>query len=62
MIKNEKSDVHVTNVSHMSVFPTFNSLQDVISYGKSRLPINTANDLTNLLMVYHNTLLSQLKK
>jgi hypothetical protein len=45
-----------------SVFPTCDSLEDVVNLGVSRLPITTQNDLVVLLLTYHNTLLNQLEK
>ena len=43
----------------MNVFPTMGSLQEVIDFAESRLPINSKNEVTTLLFIYHNTLLSQ---
>lgn len=42
----------------MTLFPTFGSLQEVIDYSKSKLPITDENELFSLLMTYHNTLLN----
>jgi hypothetical protein len=44
----------------MGLFPTLGSLQEVVNYGESKLPITDKNDLFSLLMTYHNTLLSQI--
>lgn len=44
----------------MQVFPTLGSLQEVIDLAESKLPITAKNDVTTLLMAYHNTLLNQL--
>ena len=41
----------------MSLFPSMGSLQDVVDFAKSKLPITNENDLFSLLMTYHNTLL-----
>lgn len=46
----------------MGLFPTFDSLQAVVSYADSRLPLAHKNEVYGLLMVYHNTLLKQLEK
>lgn len=43
----------------MTVFPTSDSLTEVVSLGNSRLPITNSNDLFSLLAQYHNTLLKQ---
>ena len=45
----------------MKLFPTMGSLQEVVDYADSKLPIINKNDLCSLLMTYHNTLLSQIK-
>lgn len=45
----------------MALFPTLDSLQDVIELGNSKLPITSQNDLYSLLITYHNTLIKELK-
>lgn len=45
----------------MPIFPTAGSLQEVLELGESKLPIKNKNDLVSILMIYHNTLLSQLQ-
>lgn len=45
----------------MILFPTMGSLQEVVDYADSKLPIINKNDLCSLLMVYHNTLLKVIK-
>ena len=45
----------------MVLFPTMGSLQEVVDYADSKLPIINKNDLCSLLMVYHNTLLKVLQ-
>jgi len=46
----------------LPVFPTLNSLQEVLDLAQSRLPIDSRNEVTTLLLTYHNTLLRQLGK
>lgn len=41
----------------MKLFPTMGSLQEVVDYADSKLPIVNKNDLCSLLATYHNTLL-----
>lgn len=41
----------------MGLFPTLGSLQEVIDSIEARLPITSKNEMTALLMTYHNTLL-----
>ena len=41
----------------MGLFPTLGSLQEVIDFADSKLPITDKNELFSLLMTYHNTLL-----
>ena len=45
----------------LGVFPSLDSLIEVVELGNSKLPITSKNDLFILLMVYHNTLLKELK-
>ena len=44
----------------LALFPTLDSLQEVLDFADSKLPITTKNDITALLMTYHNTLLKQI--
>lgn len=44
----------------MSLFPSMDSLDEVISLAESKLPITDKNELISLLMMYHNTLLNQI--
>lgn len=46
----------------MNLFPTFGSLRDVVDYAYSTLPIGSENDVYSLLMTYHNTLISEIRK
>ena len=41
----------------MTLFPTMNSLEEVLSYAEAELPLCTYNQTYYLLMMYHNTLL-----
>ena len=41
----------------MGLFPTLGSLQEVVDFADSKLPITSKNELCSLLMIYHNTLL-----
>lgn len=45
----------------MEVFPTADSLREVVELGFSKLPIADQNELYSLLMSYHNTLLQELR-
>ena len=49
-------------VLKMSLYPTMDSLLEVIKYGESQAPLTTPNEIFSLLMTYHNTLLDQLAK
>lgn len=46
----------------MTLFPTAGTLREVVDLGESRLPITNQNELFALLMVYHNTLLQEVKQ
>lgn len=41
----------------MSLFPTMGSMQEVIDYAESQLPITNKNTLMTILMVTQNTIL-----
>lgn len=41
----------------MVLFPTMGSLQEVVDYADSKLPVISRNELCSLLFIYHNTLL-----
>lgn len=41
-----------------SLYPTMGTLQEVMEFAESKLPIISKNELTTLLMTYHNTLLN----
>ena len=59
---NTEQDSHavVTAPQPMSLYPTLDSLQDVVDLAESKLPINNKNDLVGMLCTYHNTLLKVL--
>lgn len=46
----------------LTLFPTMNSVKDVLDFAEAKLPINNRNDVVTLLGTYHNTLLNQLSK
>ena len=45
----------------MVLFPTMGSLQEVVDYADSKLPVISTNEICSLLMTYHNTLLKVLQ-
>lgn len=50
---------HNIKAEVQTLFPTANSLNEVVELGNSRLPITNPNELLSLLCMYHNTLLKQ---
>jgi hypothetical protein len=52
----------VPMVGAMPLFPTMGSLQEVVDYADSKLPITNKNEICSLLATYHNTLLMLLKE
>ena len=48
--------------SAMTLYPTLDSLLELIKGAENSLPITDRNTLFALLMTYHNTLLNQLEK
>ena len=51
-----------SGIQPMSLFPTLETTQDVVALANSKLPIHNKNDVYSLLMIYHNTLLNQLRE
>ena len=43
------------------LFPTMDSLQEVVNMASTHIPVTHRNQLISILGVYHNTLLKQLK-
>jgi hypothetical protein len=43
----------------MPLFPTLGSIQEVVDFSESKLPITDKNELFSLLMTMQNTLLKQ---
>lgn len=52
---------HIREVA-MGVFPTMDSVQEVIDMAESKLPITDKNSLQAILAIYHNTLLKAVKE
>ncbi len=46
----------------MPLFPTLGSLQEVVDFSESKLPITDKNELFSLLMTMQNTVLAEMKK
>lgn len=42
----------------MTLFPTMESLEDVVEMAMSKTPVVSKNEMQTVLMTYHNTLLS----
>lgn len=45
---------------YMGLYPTLGSLQEVMDFADSKLPITNKNDLIAILYTYHNTMLKEL--
>lgn len=45
----------------MALYPTFDSLDSVVSMATSQIP-RTPNEMITILMVYHNTMLKIMEK
>lgn len=43
------------------LYPTMSSVEDVQKWAASLLPIKDKNELTAVLMIYHNTILKEIK-
>lgn len=46
----------------MNLFPTMDSLNEVVAVAKLQLPIINEQSIVTLLMTYHNTLLATIKR
>lgn len=46
----------------MPLYPTMNSLEEVVNLANSKIPVVHRNEMVSLLMTYQNTLLKQLEK
>lgn len=46
----------------MNLFPTMDSLNEVIAVAKLQLPIINEQSIVTLLMTYHNTLLATINR
>ena len=46
----------------LRLYPTMESLLDAIEYAKSTIPEEYWNNMATAMMIYHNTLLSEIKK
>lgn len=46
----------------MRLFPTLNSLEEVVALAKNNLPADTDNKIVGLLFTYHNTMLKVLSE
>ena len=49
----------VTKPVPLSLFPTMDSIGEVVTFAESKLPICSKNEVITLLGTYHNTLLKQ---
>ena len=46
----------------MSLYPTMESLQEVVELAESKMPITSRNELFSLLMTFQNTLLKEIEQ
>ena len=47
-------------VLSMGIYPTMESIQEVIALAESKLPITDSNEMYSLLMTFQNTLIKYL--
>lgn len=45
----------------LTLFPSMDSLDEVVSYAESKLPVMNKNELISVLFCYHNTMLKVMK-
>lgn len=58
---NQPNPQPLLRAAPMALFPTLGSLQEVVDFAKSKLPVSDENEMFALLMTYHNTLLKELR-
>lgn len=47
---------------YQALYPAKDSLQEVVDEAMASIPIDNANELKRVMMTYHNTLLSIMRK
>lgn len=57
MLEGKQAHVHALS---MSLYPTMESIQEVIALAESKLPITDSNEMYSLLMTFQNTLIKYL--
>ena len=58
-MQNKDNKAHVHALS-MGIYPTMESIQEVIQLAESKLPITDSNEMYSLLMTFQNTLIKYL--
>ena len=61
MINQTTSQQLSNRLDPRQLFPTLGSLNEVIDYADSKVPVTSKNEMYSLLMIYHNTLLKTLQ-
>lgn len=61
-MKNRKQQEPALRAVVMGLFPTMNTLDDVVALAESQLPITDPNKLRTLMFTYHNTLLKEIQR
>ena len=46
----------------MTLYPTMDSLDEVMALAQARVPQVSRNEIVSLLLIYHNTLLKEISK
>ena len=57
-----QTELPLIKAEHQSLYPTMNSLDEVVVAAQDAFPAEYKNTLFTILMTYHNTLLSQMKQ
>ena len=61
MLKQSSNQQPPLRAVQMALFPTLGSLQEVVDFAESKLPITDKNEMFSLLMTYHNTMLKEIQ-
>ncbi len=62
MLVNMMKKMCLSNVEPMPLYPTMDSLKEVIAYANSNIPVESKNLMYVLMAIYHNTLLKEINE
>lgn len=60
--KNLKMSLSNVPIIPMTLYPTMNSIAEVVALADSKIPVVHRNEMFSILMTFQNTLLQQIKE